>query len=193
MGTIYKIGSSLFTSGDTCYFHEFDSQSLETLQTYHTIKAYGMNSTSTLPLEDDNGDVYQIGGVIHPTFRYHVLRMDASNKDKPLEKRFEPFGAFPSRWMFGACPCRNFGLTQNFLVMIEMPLVLNIMKLAATYIKGYCSTDWLDWRPEDGVRFYFIHKKTGEVLKGEFYAESPFITPMIVNTYETSENEVSLN
>jgi carotenoid cleavage dioxygenase-like enzyme len=116
--------------------------------------------------------------------------MSAENKNKKLEKRFEPLSSFPSRWMFGACPCRNFGMTQNYIIMIEMPLVLNLMKLAATYIKGYCATDWLDWRPSDGVRFYLVHKTTGEVVKGEFDAETPFITPIVVNAYENDDEEV---
>lgn len=188
VGTLFKLGSSLYTSGDTCYYHEIDAKSLSTLRTHHTYRAFGMNSVCSQPLEDAEGNVYLIGGAIQPTFRYSVLKMGAQTRqDKPLEKMFNPLVSFPSRWMFGACPCRNFGMTQNYLIMVEMPLVLNLMKLAATYVKGYCATDWLDWRPQDGVRFVLIHKERGEVLKTEVYSAAPFFSPSIINAYEDGD------
>ena len=97
-----------------------------------------------MPLKDDNGDMYLISGAMHPTFRYTIQKMESqSSTTKPLQERFHSLASIPSRWMFGGSPCRSFGMTKNYIIFVEMPIVLNVMKLAATYMKGYCTKDWL--------------------------------------------------
>lgn len=79
-------------------------------------------------------------------------------------------------------------MTKNYIIFVEMPVVLNVMKLAATYIKNYSTKDWLDWRPHDGTKFYLINKNTGKVLKTEIFAETTFALSSVVNAYEDADN-----
>lgn len=188
IGHVFKIGTDLFIAGDTCYFHELNPDTVETVKSIHATKAFNANSFCPLPLKDDNGDMYIISGSMHPTFRYTIQKMESQNSSKSLDHRFHNLASIPSRWMFGGSPCRSFGMTKNYIIFVEMPVVLNVMKLAATYIKGYCTKDWLDWRPHDGTKFYLINKNTGKVLKTEIFAETTFALSSVVNAYEDGDD-----
>ncbi|ODN02656.1 Beta,beta-carotene 15,15'-monooxygenase [Orchesella cincta] len=188
IGHVFQIGNNLYTAGDTCYFHELDPSTLETMKTYHATKAFNANSFCPQPITDDNGDMYIISGSMQPTFRYTIQKMEAKDRGKNLDRRFSNLASIPSRWMFGGSPCRSFGMTKNYIIFVEMPVVLNVMKLAATYVKGYCTKDWLDWRPHDGTKFYLVNKNTGKVVKTEIFSETTFALSVVVNAYEDADS-----
>lgn len=77
-------------------------------------------------------------------------------------------------------------------MFIEPPVIVNLLKLSATYIKGYRMLDWLDWLPGDKTRFVLMSKATGKLLKTEYYSTEAFILVDILNAYE-EDNRVVLD
>lgn len=64
----------------------------------------------------------------------------------------------------------SFGMTENYIVLSEWPLIVNPLELLARdkpFIENY------RWKPERGVRFQVIDKQDGEVV-GEHFAEARF-------------------
>jgi len=45
----------------------------------------------------------------------------------------------------------SFGMSENYLVFIEQPLIVNSMKLITSQIKGKCMHDCMTWSPEEQV------------------------------------------
>jgi carotenoid cleavage dioxygenase-like enzyme len=44
-------------------------------------------------------------------------------------------------------------MSENYLVFIEQPLILNTMKLVTTQVKGKSLRDCMTWSPKELVRF----------------------------------------
>jgi hypothetical protein len=58
----------------------------------------------------------------------------------------------PSSWKTSMCYYHSFGMSENYLVFIEQPLIINSMKLVTSQVKGKCMRDCMLWRPEELVR-----------------------------------------
>jgi carotenoid cleavage dioxygenase-like enzyme len=43
-------------------------------------------------------------------------------------------------------------MSENYLVFIEQPLIINAMKLVTSQVKGKCMRDCMTWSPEELVR-----------------------------------------
>ena len=78
----------------------------------------------------------------------------------------------------------SFGMTKNYLIVTEGPLVVNPLKLALAskpFIENY------EWKPERNGRFFVMRKADGEVV--QTYQVDPFFTFHHVNAYE-AEGEI---
>jgi len=45
----------------------------------------------------------------------------------------------------------SFGMSENYFVFIEQPLIVNSMKLITSQIKGKCMHECMTWSPEEQV------------------------------------------
>lgn len=80
----------------------------------------------------------------------------------------------------------SFGLTRNYVVLMEFPLVVNPRKIVVgnePFIESY------EWRPERGTRFTLIDKDTGEVVARPSTDEAVFAFHH-VNAYEDDDGVV---
>jgi hypothetical protein len=57
----------------------------------------------------------------------------------------------PSSWKVNYSYYHSFGMSENYLVFIEQPLIVNSMKLITSQIKGKCMHDCMTWSPEEQV------------------------------------------
>jgi beta,beta-carotene 9',10'-dioxygenase len=73
----------------------------------------------------------------------------------------------PKRTLIGTIPVQepaymhSFGMTQQYLVLVEFPLVVNPLQLLVSgkpFIENY------HWKPERGTRFLVIAKQDGQVI-----------------------------
>lgn len=79
----------------------------------------------------------------------------------------------PSSWKANMSYYHSFGMSENYLVFIEQPLIINSLKLIATQIKGKTMHDCMMWSPEERVivqcmyheKYTYRHSLTYVVLK----------------------------
>jgi len=57
----------------------------------------------------------------------------------------------PSSWKVNFSYYHSFGMSENYLVFIEQPMIVNSMKLIASQIKGKCMHECMTWSPEEQV------------------------------------------
>jgi hypothetical protein len=58
----------------------------------------------------------------------------------------------PSSWKTNMCYYHSFGMSENYLVFIEQPLIISAMKLVTSQVKGKSMWDCMTWNPEELVR-----------------------------------------
>lgn len=66
-------------------------------------------------------------------------------------KKSSIFATIHPSWNTCISYYHSFAMTTNFLVMIEQPLLLNIMKLADVKLKAKAIRDVLEWCPTEKV------------------------------------------
>lgn len=78
--------------------------------------------------------------------RNNVLSLAALKKTAIL-------ATIPTSWTANFSYYHSFGMSENYLVFIEQPLIINSMKLITSQIKGRCMRDCMTWSPDERVMY----------------------------------------
>jgi beta,beta-carotene 9',10'-dioxygenase len=57
----------------------------------------------------------------------------------------------PSSWKTCLSFMSSFGMTENYIIFMEQPLLINCVKLAQIGIKGKALRDTFEWTPSEKV------------------------------------------
>ncbi|KAB7507438.1 Beta,beta-carotene [Armadillidium nasatum] len=183
---IMRIEDEIFVSSETCYMRRIEQNTLDTKEKVDMHKIAGTNFASSHVITDDTGTSYNIGFTIFSGPKYHIMKRSPSNnntgKDVWLNTRC--ITTLPSSWKASYSYVHSFGLTENYLVFLEQPLLVNVLRLATSQVKGRSLNDCLEWHPQELVKFIIVNKKTGEVVKTKYISDEPFLVMHHVNAYE---------
>lgn len=54
-------------------------------------------------------------------------------------------------------------MSENYVVFIEQPIKMNLLKIVTGKLRGKTIADGIYWDPKLNTIFHLIHKKTGKV------------------------------
>ncbi|NXA58842.1 BCDO2 oxygenase, partial [Mohoua ochrocephala] len=77
----------------------------------------------------------------------------------------------------------SFGMTENYIIFIEQPLKLNLLKIITSKLRGKTILDGISWEPQHNTYFHVVNKHTGEVLPGQ-RCSKPFLSFHQINAFE---------
>jgi carotenoid cleavage dioxygenase-like enzyme len=162
---------------------------LETKTKHDASKLFGLNLLTPHPLTDPiTGETYNIGSAVQVTgTKYSVLRVPrAQSSVREVMKGAEVIASIPSFWTGFLSYNHSFGLTPNYLILIEQPLFISVSKVLGSKM---ASKEWLQWRPEARNHFHIIEKRSGRVLfKGlHLVSSAPFFFLHIINCFESPD------
>lgn len=199
--SLYQLGSNLFATTNTQYFHKIDSKSLETCTKFDYHKCYGFNGVCVHPVHDPNTKTtYNLGFTISTGLKYQFIKISSSaaNSSSSLNSNsIDDYGhetvcTIPSRWSSSIGYFHSFGISTNYIIFIEQPYAISLTKAAKAVVKGSSFKDWLEWKPNEKCKFYVIEKSTGNILKTEYYSSEPFFFLHFINCIEDINNQVSI-
>ncbi|KAM4015438.1 LOW QUALITY PROTEIN: carotenoid-cleaving dioxygenase, mitochondrial-like [Anomaloglossus baeobatrachus] len=75
------------------------------------------------------------------------------------------------------------GMSENYVVFVEQPLRLNIMKMLMGQIRGKAVSESITWEPQLNTVFHVISKRSGEKHSATFHTKA-FSTFHQINAYE---------
>lgn len=67
-------------------------------------------------------------------------------------KHAEVFCSIPSRSLLSPSYYHSFGVTENYVVFLEQPFKLDILKMATAYVRGVSWASCMSFHREDKVR-----------------------------------------
>lgn len=73
-------------------------------------------------------------------------------KGKSPVKHAEVFCSIPSRSLLSPSYYHSFGITENYVVFLEQPFKLDILKMATAYMRGVSWASCMSFYREDKVR-----------------------------------------
>ncbi|NXT69145.1 BCDO2 oxygenase, partial [Chaetops frenatus] len=77
----------------------------------------------------------------------------------------------------------SFGMTENYIIFIEQPLRLNLLKIITSKLRGKAIFDGINWEPQHNTYFHVVNKHTGEVLPGQWCSKA-FVSFHQINAFE---------
>ncbi|XP_077509376.1 carotenoid-cleaving dioxygenase, mitochondrial-like [Amblyomma americanum] len=182
-GNVYTLGDELFCTSETCFVWKVDQDSLEAIQRFDVNKLVSVNLASAHPITQEDGTSYNLGASFISGLKYHIIKIPAPGKGCTGLKRASVAYHIPSSWKTTFSYYHSFGMTRNYVVFVEQPLLVNTMRLIGSRIKGYSFKDCFDWAPKEKTKFVVLDRTTGSVLRTRFVADPLFFFHS-VNAFE---------
>ncbi|XP_078350150.1 carotenoid-cleaving dioxygenase, mitochondrial-like [Oculina patagonica] len=183
---VFPMKEKLYTATDGNCIFEINPETLDTLKKVNFTKEFPgdttIHSATAHAHQTPDGSVINISVTYGRISTYNVIQIPPSS-GKPDESPLEGgkvLCSFPSTG--GAAYMHSFGLTENYVVVTETPLVLNVWRYLTRRITESCFLEWLYWDANQLARFHVVDRKQGTRL-GTFTAE-PFFTFHHINAFE---------
>lgn len=208
ISNIYQVEDEIYTATESCNIWQIDGKTLACKCKVNLDKLIRLTICSSHPhYSYSEGLHYNIGCTFLTGMKYHVMRMPARPEKSPggegvnnltstsccsrggqAFSRASIWTTFPSSSKSAFSYSHSFFLTENYVIYVEQPLLVNGFKLATCTPKGKAMTDCLEWHPNLPVKFHLIEKKTGFVCKIKYTCDAFFFFHTI-NSYELTDSK----
>ncbi|XP_062834245.1 retinoid isomerohydrolase isoform X2 [Anolis carolinensis] len=133
---VYPVGEDFYACTETNFLTKINPDNLETLKKVDISKIVSVNGVTAHPHIENDGTVYNIGNCFGKNFSiaYNIVRippLQADRKD-PMTK-CEVVVQFPCSDRFKPSYVHSFGLTPNYLVFVETPVKINLLKFLSSW------------------------------------------------------------
>ena len=141
-----------------------------------------INSATAHPHVTPDKSVINISATYGRTSTYNILQIPPSS-EKPDERPLEGgkvLCSIPATNGLGYM--HSFCITENYFVITEQPLVLDLWRAITHRFSGSCPADFLCWDPDRLTKFHVVDRESGTRV-GVFTAD-PFLVFHHINAFE---------
>uniref|UniRef100_A0A3Q0RBV4 Beta-carotene oxygenase 2b n=1 Tax=Amphilophus citrinellus TaxID=61819 RepID=A0A3Q0RBV4_AMPCI len=174
-----------YVSTETNIMHKVDPETLETLEKVDWSKFIAVNGATAHPHTEPDGTTYNMGNSYTSKGSYYNIIQVPPNKateEETLEGA-TVLCSIPSMDKTKPSYYHSFAMSENYVVFIEQPIKLNLLKIVTGKLIGKSISDSLFWDPKLNTTFHVIHKHTGKVLSIKYLAK-PMSTFHQINAFE---------
>ncbi|KAI1903298.1 hypothetical protein AGOR_G00025760 [Albula goreensis] len=180
-----KYRGDYYVSTETNFMHRIDPDNLESTGKVDWSKFIAVNGATAHPHYDPDGTTYNMGNsYTNKGAIYNIICV-------PAEK------AGPSETLEGAkvvCSIpavdkgrpsyyHSFAMSQNYVVFIEQPIKMDLLKIVTCKLRGKALNDGIYWDPKLETVFHVVDKRTGKLSSVKYHAK-PLATFHQINTFE---------
>ncbi|XP_044882044.1 retinoid isomerohydrolase isoform X2 [Mauremys mutica] len=184
---VYPVGEDYYACTETNFITKINPETLETIKQVDLCKYVSINGVTAHPHIENDGTVYNIGNCFGKNFAiaYNIVRIPPMQADKkdPMNKS-DVVVQFPCSDRFKPSYVHSFGLTPNYIVFVETPVKINLLKFLSSWsLWGANYMDCFESNEIMGVWLHVADKKKGKYLNIK-YRTSAFNLFHHINTYE---------
>ncbi|XP_061897364.1 beta,beta-carotene 15,15'-dioxygenase isoform X1 [Entelurus aequoreus] len=186
---IVRYGQDYYASSEINYLNQIDPLTLETIGRINYRNHIAINLATAHPHYDHDGSTYNMGtailGLGPPKYVIFKVPADASGSAQktPALQKVQQVGSLPFRSTLFPSYFHSFGMTENFIVFVEQPFKLDLVKLATAYFRGMNWGNCLKFDKDDSTWFHLINRRTGKRVSSQFYGAALVVFHHI-NAYE---------
>nr|XP_061803215.1 beta,beta-carotene 15,15'-dioxygenase-like [Nerophis lumbriciformis] len=195
MINVIRYGQDYYASSEINYMTQIDPATLDTIGRINYRNHITINLATAHPHYDDEGNTYNMGTAIvglGPP-KYVIFKVPAhvagSEQNKPALQQVQQVCSLPFRSTLYPSYFHSFGMTENFIVFVEQPFKVDIVKLATAYFRGINWGSCLKFDKDDTTFFHLFNRKTGKRVSTCFYGDALVVFHHI-NAYETEDHVV---
>ncbi|MEE6499914.1 hypothetical protein FKM82_003635 [Ascaphus truei] len=186
---IIKYGDDFYASSETNFIRKIDPQTLETLEKVDYTKHVTVNLATSHPHYDSAGNTFNMGTSIGDKgkTKYIIFKIPAAVPD--TEKKMSPFKhsevlcSIPAHKLLSPSYYHSFGMTENYIVFVEQPFKLDILKLATAYFRGINWASCISFHEDEKTWIHIIDRRTKKPVPVRFYTDA-LVAYHHVNAYE---------
>ncbi|KAF2364947.1 Carotenoid oxygenase [Trinorchestia longiramus] len=185
------IAGSYYATTEAPFLHRIDLDSLDTCDKVDLHKLLGLNSQCPHPhalLDGSAVNVHNTVGSKGP--RYEVVKFPATGSDvEGIFGKPTRLAMCDTRWKLHPCHMHTFGLTDNYALLPEQPLTVDVTAMVANTIRDKPLIEGMEWLKDKQVKYRVLSLETGKELKLKVKSESFFYMHM-VNCFEEADHLV---
>uniref|UniRef100_A0A6J0UMW6 Beta,beta-carotene 15,15'-dioxygenase n=1 Tax=Pogona vitticeps TaxID=103695 RepID=A0A6J0UMW6_9SAUR len=194
---IMKNGDDYYATSEVNFIRKINPRTLETLEKVDYSKYFAINLTTSHPHYDSAGNILNMGTSIvdKGKTKYVIFKIPPSapesekKKKKTCLKYLEVMCTIPSRSLLNPSYYHSFGVSENYVLFVEQPFKLDILKMATAYIRGVSWASCLVFQKDDKTWIHLIDKRTKKVLPTKYYTDA-LVFFHHVNAYEEDNHVV---
>ncbi|XP_035767264.1 beta,beta-carotene 9',10'-oxygenase-like [Neolamprologus brichardi] len=148
-------------------------------------KFIAVNGATAHPHTEPDGTTYNMGNSYTSKGSYYnIIQVPPTKKteDETLEGA-TVLCSIPSVDKTKPSYYHSFAMSENYVVFIEQPIKLDLLKIMTGKLRRKSISDGLFWDPKRNTIFHLIHKHTGKVSSLKYLAK-PLSTFHQINAYE---------
>ncbi|XP_061188754.1 LOW QUALITY PROTEIN: beta,beta-carotene 15,15'-dioxygenase-like [Saccostrea echinata] len=182
--TVWPQGDRVFVSTETVKIHEINPETLETLQTVNLSDFLTINTATAHTHWDNDGTVHHFGFWFKGKDpKYTLFKIPPKAEVKDAYSNIDIVGSVPSRWKLHPSYVHSFGITEDFYVFVEQPLVFDILKFVSMNVAKRGIEKKFDM-----TLFYMLNRKTGKRHNPSVkYSGDPMFMFHIINSYQEED------
>ncbi|XP_019719756.1 beta,beta-carotene 9',10'-oxygenase-like isoform X1 [Hippocampus comes] len=182
---IVKYKGDYYLSTETNLMHRVNPENLETLEQVDWSAFVAVNAASAHPHYDPDGTSFNMGNSYgRKGATYNIISVppeklhagDTLQGAKILCSITPANKAHPSYY-------HSFAMSENYLVFIEQPVKIDLMKILTCMMRGKALCDAVYWDPKVNTIMHLINKRTGKVSPMKYYAKA-FANFHQINAFE---------
>uniref|UniRef100_A0A6Q2WY49 Beta-carotene oxygenase 1, like n=1 Tax=Esox lucius TaxID=8010 RepID=A0A6Q2WY49_ESOLU len=192
---IIRYGEDYYASSEINYINQIDPVTLEVIGKMNYRKHIALNLATAHPHYDEEGNTYNMGIALMrfgmPKYVIFKVPVDASDKEgkKPALEEVEQVCNIPFRSTLFPSYFHSFGMSENYIIFVEQPFKLDILRLATANFRGSTWGSCLKYDKEDITLIHLVDKKTGKAVSTKFYTDALVVFHHI-NAYEDDNHVV---
>ncbi|XP_076748196.1 carotenoid-cleaving dioxygenase, mitochondrial isoform X2 [Maylandia zebra] len=173
-----------YVSTETNIMHKVDPDTLET-EKVDWSKFIAVNGATAHPHTEPDGTTYNMGNSYTSKGSYYnIIQVPPTKKteDETLEGA-TVLCSIPSVDKTKPSYYHSFAMSENYVVFIEQPIKLDLLKIVTGKLRGKSISDSIFWDPKLNIIFHLIHKHSGKVSSIKYLAK-PLSTFHQINAFE---------
>uniref|UniRef100_A0A672I795 Beta-carotene oxygenase 2b n=1 Tax=Salarias fasciatus TaxID=181472 RepID=A0A672I795_SALFA len=174
-----------YVSTETNVMHKVDPETLEATQRVDWTKFVAVNGATAHPHTENDGTTYNMGNSYSSKGAYYnIIRVPPTKKtDGDTLEGAAVLCSIPSVDKSKPSYYHSFAMSENFVVFIEQPIKMDLLKIVTGKLTGKSISDGFFWDPKGSTTFHLVNKHTGTVSPIKYIAQ-PILTLHQINAYE---------
>uniref|UniRef100_A0A3Q2GAV9 Beta-carotene oxygenase 2b n=1 Tax=Cyprinodon variegatus TaxID=28743 RepID=A0A3Q2GAV9_CYPVA len=183
--SIVNYKGDFYVSTESNIMHKVDPETLETTQKVDWSKFIAVNGATAHPHTEPDGTAYNMGNSYSSKGAYYnIIRVPPTKEaeDETLEGT-TVLCTIPAEDKTKPSYYHSFAMSENYLVFIEQPIKMDLLKIATGKLTRKSISDCLSWNPKLNTILHLIHKQTGKESSITYLAKA-MSTFHQINAYE---------
>ncbi|XP_060110342.1 beta,beta-carotene 15,15'-dioxygenase [Heteronotia binoei] len=193
MINIIRNGEDYYASSEVNFIRKIDPKTLETLEKVDYSKYTAINLATAHPHYDSAGNTLNMGTSIVDKGRtkYILFQIPPSAPGSETKRKFlknlEVICSIPSRSVLQPSYFHSFGISENYILFIEQPFKLDILKMATAYFRGVNWASCLVFHKDEKTWIHLVDRRSKKEVPIKFYTDALVIFHH-VNAYEENDH-----